>query len=240
MNRALPVACLADIKSSAIKPNAVAALCALAAALSCQPATAQTAGQWLVALGINEISPQVKSGDLSPPSLPGTRIDVRSARAPILTVVKMLTDNWSVEGFAGLAYKHEIVGAGAIQGVGRLGSVKAISPTVLLQYRFLAPTDGFRPYLGIGPSYAHFFDERGSATLTALSQPGSVATRMKIDDALGLSMQVGANFKLNERWFLDASVIKTLLKTTTTLSTGQKLDAKLDPVSTNFSVGYRF
>ena len=235
MNRALPVTTVA-----VVKPSALACLCGLVASLVCTPATAQTAGQWLIGLGINETSPQVKSGDLSPPSLPGTRTDVRSARAPILTVVKMLTDNWSVEGFLGLPYKHEIVGAGAIQGVGRLGSVKQVSPTVLLQYRFLAPTDGFRPYLGIGPSYAHFFEERGSATLTALTRPGTVATRMKIDDALGLSMQVGANFKLNERWFLDASVIKTLLKTTTTLSTGQKLDARLDPVSTNFSVGYRF
>ena len=233
MNRALPVTTVAFVK-----PSALACLCGLAASLLCAPATAQTAGQWLIALGINETSPQVKSGDLSPPSLPGTRTDVRSARAPILTVVKMLTDNWSVEGFLGLPYKHEIVGAGAIQGVGRLGSVKQVSPTVLLQYRFLAPGDGFRPYLGIGPSYAHFFEERGSATLTALTRP--VATRMKIDDALGLSMQAGANFKLTERWFLDASVIKTLLKTTTTLSTGQKLDARLDPVSTNFSVGYRF
>ncbi len=227
-------------RSGAFKTSLLAALVAGAALACCLPAAAQTRGQWLIALGMNETSPQVSSGDLSAPSLPGTRIDVRSARAPILSVVKMLSDNWSVEGFAGLAYKHEVVGAGAVQGVGRLGSVKQISPTVLMQYRFLAPNDAFRPYLGAGPSYVHFFDARGSAALTALTQPGTVATRMKADDAFGVSMQVGGHFRLGERWFLDGSVIKSLIQTTTTLSTGQKIDTSLNPVSTNFSVGYRF
>jgi outer membrane protein len=51
---------------------------------------------------------------------------------------------------------------------------------------------------------------------------------------------VGATYAFNERWFLDATVLHTFLKTTTTLSTGQTLDTKLDPTTLALSVGYRF
>jgi outer membrane protein len=47
-------------------------------------------------------------------------------------------------------------------------------------------------------------------------------------------------FNVNDRWYVDAAVIKTFLKTRTTLSTGQTLDIKLDPVTLSFGVGYRF
>lgn len=230
MNRATP----------AIRFQAISAAVLTLTALTCQPVSAQSAGAWLFKAGINTITPEVRSGDLSAPSLPGTRIDIKSASAPIISATYMLTDNWSAEAFAGLPYKHEVVGDGAVKGVGRLGSVKQISPTALLQYRFLAPAEQFRPYLGAGLSYGHFFATQGSAALTALTQPGTTATRMKVDDAFGLSVQIGASFKLNERWFIDAAAIKTFIKTTTTLSTGQKIDTKLDPLATNVSVGYRF
>ena len=53
-----------------------AALATLALAGAAQ---AQVAGTWSVRLGATHISPQVKSGDLSAPSFPGTKVDVGSA-----------------------------------------------------------------------------------------------------------------------------------------------------------------
>lgn len=212
-----------------------AVLCAAGGA-----ATAQSAGQWLVKAGVNTIAPQVESGDLSAPSLPGTKIDVEKATSAILTLTYMLTDAFSLEFYAGLPYEHDVVGDGAIKGVGKLGSVKQISPTLFGQYRFLAANAPLRPYVGLGLTYLYHYDEEGSGTLTALTNPGGPPTRMSADDAWGLSPQIGVNYKLNERWFVDASVIKTFIKTTSTLSTGQKIETKLDPVSANLSIGYRF
>ena len=63
---------------------------------------------------------------------------------------------------------------------------------------------------------------------------------MLASSAFGLSPQIGATLALGERWFLDASVIKTFIKNKNTLSTGQTINTKLDPLSTNLSVGYRF
>jgi outer membrane protein len=203
-------------------------------------AMAQSAGTWLIKSGINTIAPQVDSGDLSAPSLPGTKIDVEKASAVIVTAAYMLTDAVSLEFYAGLPYKHDVVGDGAIQGVGRLGTVKQVSPTLFAQYRFMAASAPLRPYVGLGLTYLYHFDEEGSGTLTALTNPGGPPTRMSAGDAWGLSPQVGVNYKLNERWFIDASVIKTFIKAESTLSTGQKIETRLDPLSANLSLGYRF
>ncbi|HUG24887.1 OmpW/AlkL family protein [Piscinibacter sp.] len=203
-------------------------------------ATAQSAGTWLIKAGVNRIAPQVESGDLSPPSLPGTKIDVESASSAILTATYLVTDAVSLEFYTGLPYEHDVVGDGAIAGVGKLGSVKQVSPTLFAQYRFMPPSSGFRPYVGLGLTYAHFYDEEGSGTLTALTNPGGPPTKMSASSAWGLSPQIGVSVKLGERWYLDASVIKTYIENTNTLSTGQSIDTKLDPLSTNVSIAYRF
>jgi outer membrane protein len=224
-------------KAFLMAATSVVAMACLAYASS---AHAQEAGSWAVKLGVNQIRPQVSSGNLSAPSLSGTKIDVKSATSLILTGTYGYTDNISVEAYIGLPYKHDVVGDGAIAGVGRLGTVKQVSPTIFAQYRFLAPSAPLRPYVGIGPTYAYFFDEQGSGTLTALTNPGGVPTRASVDSAWGVSGQVGITWDLQNHWYLDGSVIKTYVKTTEHLSTGQSLDLKLDPISVNLSIGYRF
>lgn len=213
-----------------------AALLALAAG----SASAQSAGSLQVKIGVNQISPQVDSGDLSAPSQAGTKIDVKAATSVILSLNYMLTDHVSVEGFAGLPYKHDVMGAGAINGVGKIGSVKQVSPTVFAQYRFMEPKAQVRPYVGLGLTYGYFYGEEGTGTLTALTNPGGTPTRLKTDSAWGLSPQVGATVSLNDRWFIDAAVVKTFLKNKTTLSTGQTIATKLDPLSLALSIGYRY
>ncbi len=201
---------------------------------------AQSAGTWLFKGGINTISPAVSSGDLSASSLPNTKIDVKSATSLIATATYLLTDHVSVEAYAGLPYEHEVIGDGALAHVGKLGSVKQVSPTVFAQYRFRSAESVFRPYVGLGLTYAYFYGEEGSAALTALSNPGGPPTRLQAESAWGLSPQAGLTYNINAHWFIDASIIKTFLKTTNTLSTGQKIKVKLDPVSVNASLGYRF
>lgn len=213
---------------------------AMLAGLGCTAAQAQSAGQWLFKLGVNNIAPKVSSGDLSAPSLPGTKIDVKDATSVIFTGAYMVTDNMSVEFLAGLPYKHDVVGAGTIQSAGKLGTIKQVSPTLLGQYRFLSPSAMFRPYLGAGITYAHFYGTEGSGTLTSLTNPGGSPTHMSVDSAWGGSVQAGATYHLMDRWYLDASVIKTFIKTTSHLSTGQSIDTKLDPLSVNVSIAYQF
>jgi outer membrane protein len=223
-----------------MKKTYFAALAATVVTLASGAAQAQSAGEWLLKGGVNQITPQVKSGDLSAPSLPGTQIDIKAATSVIATIAYMYTDHMSVEFYAGLPYKHDVVGAGEIAGVGKIGSVKQVSPTVFAQYRFNDASSQFRPYIGLGLTYAYFYGEEGSAALTALTNPGGSPTRMSADSAWGLSPQLGLTVDLGNRWFLDAAVLKTFLKNTNHLSTGQSIKTTLDPISTALSIGYRF
>lgn len=202
-------------------------------------ASAQSAGTWMIKAGYNKITPQVSSGNLSAPSLPGTKVDVGSGSALIVTGAYMFTDNISAELYLGLPYKHDLTGDGAIKGVGKIGSVEQLPPTLFAQYRFLEAKSVFRPYVGLGLTYAMFQKETGSATLSALTNPGG-ATTLSVANAWGITPQVGVTYAFNDKWFADAGVSKTFIKTTTTLSTGQKIDTRLDPVVVNFSIGYRF
>ena len=98
----------------------------------------------------------------------------------------------------------------------------------------------FRPYVGLGITYAKFQKERGSAQLTALLNTGGPGATFKLDDKWAASYQLGGTVKINEKWFLDASAIKTKLATDVHFSTGQYQHVRLDPLAVNISIGYKF
>jgi outer membrane protein len=203
-------------------------------------ANAQSAGSWMARAGVTTIAPQVTSGDLSAPSFAGTKTDVGSATQLGGGISYMLTNNVSVDVPLALPFKHKLYGAGAIAGVGQIGEVQALPITVFLQYRFMEANSKFRPYLGLGATYAKFFNEQGSGTLTALTNPGGPPTKLKVDSKFTVTPQVGATVAFDEKWFFDIFYSKSKLTTKNTLSTGQTLDIALDPVSYGVAVGYKF
>lgn len=213
---------------------------ALASLMATHVAQAQSAGEWLFKVGANRIAPKVQSDPLSPPALPDSRIDVKAKTSLIVTATYMYSDNLSVELFGGLPYEHDVVGTGGIDGIGKLGTVKQVSPTVLGQWRFGESQSMLRPYVGAGLTYAYFYGSEGSAALTGVTNPGGPPTTMEVKSKLAPSVQLGATMRIDDQWFVDAAVIKTFLKTTTTLSTGQHIDTKLDPLSVGLSLGYRW
>lgn len=70
---------------------------------------------------------------------------------------------------------------------GSLGSVKAVPPTLTLQYH-LAPQEKVRPYIGAGVNYTNFFDVTGALD----------AEDVEIEDALGVAGQAGLNIMLSD------------------------------------------
>jgi len=177
---------------------------------------------------------------VSAPALPHTKADVDSDTQPRFAIAYMYSDNISTEIDLGAPYKHTLEGAGAIQGTGKLGTSEVLPPAAFLQYRFFQPNTMFRPYAGLGISYAKFQKEQGSPELTAILNTGGPGATFKIDDKWAACFQLGLTAKINEAWFVDASVIKTKLKTVVHFSTGQTQDVRLDPLSLNVSIGYRF
>lgn len=221
---------------SSIKQLALAAAMTVAGS-----ASAQSAGQWTVMAGVNKITPKADSGDISAPALPGSKVDVGSDTQPVITPTYGYTDNLSVQASLGLPSKHELSGAGAIAGTGKLGTVKALLPTVFGQYRFFEPKSMVRPYVGLGLTYAYFFDATGSGQLTSVTNIGSTTpTTFKFDNKFAVIGQIGVAVSFGDRWFADLSFTKTKLKTAMNFSSGQHVDIRLDPATIGFGVGYKF
>jgi len=202
---------------------------------------AQSAGSFIVYGGAAQINPQVESGDLTAPSLAGTKVDVKKASSFVGGVTYFWTDNISIDLPIALPFKHDVVGAGAIEGVGKLGTVKSLPMTLLAQYRFGDANSAFRPFVGAGPTYGYFFKPRATATLSGITG-GSPATptTLSMKSRLGATLELGAAYNVTKDWSASLSVTKTFIKTTGSLSTGQTIETTLDPVSIKFGVGYRF
>ena len=221
--------------------NSAIKLLAIAAALgAASGACAQSQGEWLAKVGVNRISPDVTSGDVTAPSKPGVKADVGADTKPIFSVGYMFTDHVSAELMLGAPYKHTLYGAGSIEGTGKLGTAEALPPTIFAQYRFLEPSATVRPYAGLGYSYAYFRKETGSAQLTAVLNTGGEPVTYSLDAKHAISFVIGATAKLSDVYYADVNVVKTKLKTTAHFSTGQTLDIKLDPLAVSLSVGRRF
>ncbi|MGI9132629.1 MAG: OmpW/AlkL family protein [Rhodoferax sp.] len=215
---------------------------ALAAALATTTgAGAQTAGTWMVRAGLMTLAPQVNSGFLSKPDFyEGSKVDVRAATQVGGGISYMYTDNISVDVPFALPFKHKIVGAGAIKGEGDIGEVQALPATVFLQYRFLESTSAVRPYVGLGATYAYFFNPQGSGRLTATLNPGGPPSSFTVDSKFIVTPQIGATFAVNDKWFVDVFYSKSKLNTRTTFADGHTIDADLDPISYGIAVGTKF
>ena len=163
-------------------------------------AHAQSAGTWMARVGAIGLYPQVSSGDLSPPAFPNTQTDVSSDWTLGGGITYMITDNWSVDIPLALPFTHTLTGAGAIAGVGTIGTTKALPITMWGQYRFGEAKSAFRPYLGAGLTYAYFYDENATNTLNALSGgTPSNPTTFSIHDWRAGGSQAGATHAFNER-----------------------------------------
>ena len=204
----------------------------------------QSAGSWSASVGVTHIAPSVDSGNLTSVPLHGTfsntQVDVNSNTQLTGAVNYMATDHINLHLPLGMGFKHEVSGAGAIAGTGKLVETKALPITLIAQYRFMEANAVFRPYLGAGLSYVKFYKEKGTALLTALTNPGGAATGVSFESKLAPTFQLGGVFNLSDKWFLDASYCKTILKTRATLTTGQTIDVRLNPNSYTLQVGYKF
>lgn len=214
---------------------------AVGAVAMCGLASAQSAGSWLGRVGVTNLSPDVSSGNLSPPSFANTKVDAKGDTQLSGGITYMLTDNLALDLPLATPFKHDLVAAGAIAGAGKLGSTKAIPATLLLQYRFNQANSAFRPYVALGLTYAYFYGERTTSYLTSQTG-GSPAnpTTAKVDNKFGVLAQLGFVYNFNERWFMDASYSKSFLKTDIHLSSGQSINVKLNPNVFALGVGYRF
>lgn len=216
-------------------------LAAASALLMAGAAQAQSAGTLSARIGATTIRPAVSSGDLSAPSLAGTKVDIGNATQISGGLSYMWTDNIAIDLPLAIPFKHEVRGAGAIEGTGKLADVQALPVTLTAQYRFGLPSSSLRPYLGAGVTYAAFIKPKSTAALSGLTggSPNN-PTLMTMENRWGPTLQLGFTAKFSGQWSLDATATKVLLKTKGHLSTGQEIDVELNPLAFSLGLVYTF
>lgn len=200
---------------------------ALAVAGTAAPAAP---GDWLVRVGMANVSPNDDSGELS--GLAGAGVSVGNDASLGITVGYMLGDRLGVGVLGALPFRHGIGGEGSIAGLGAIAEVKQLPPTVTLQYHF-APEAAVRPWVGAGFNYTTFFSEETKGALAG--------TDIRLDDSFGLAVEAGVDIDIDRDWFLGAQLWYLDIGTTAELGGGLGgIDVDIDPWVAMIGVGHRF
>jgi outer membrane protein len=192
------------------------ALSAAAVAMACwqQPVLARdNAARWQVKLLGSAVLPDGKLDKVkfAVPSVAGALPSNVETKAddnfvPTVAVEYFFTPNLSVETICCVT-QHDVDGRGALNGARLVSNAKIIPATFTAKYHLNA--GAIKPYIGAGPAYFIFFDEKPGATAQALG-----AARAKIDNSLGFALQAGIDIPVGasglgvtldaKRYFLSA------------------------------------
>ncbi|WP_352902416.1 OmpW family protein [Mesorhizobium sp. M0833] len=163
-------------------------------------------------------------------AVPGSDLSYSNTVTPELDISYFFTDNIAAELILGSTYAN-IGGQGTIGGLGNIGKVWLLPPTLTLQYHF---TDfgAFKPYVGAGVNYTIFYN-----------QGASRADALKVKNTFGTALQVGFDYMVDQHWGVNFDVKKLFLKPDFDVTVdGAKLTGKaeLDPWLIGAGVTYRF
>lgn len=174
---------------------------ALLATLSSATAIAHEKGDMLVRVGLTNVSPDDSSSNISLAGGDlGFGVNADGNTQIGLNFAYFLTDNWNIEVLAATPFTHDVnVNANPL-GLGKLGEVTHLPPTVTANYFFADKDAAFQPYVGLGLNYTIFFDEE----LTSVNE-GIGFSDLELDASLGWSAQVGFDYMINKEWFVNAS-----------------------------------
>jgi len=235
------------------------ALAGIAALASLSAAHAQTANSFYVTTGWFHFAPQDSSDPLKLDSMGGTPIGmaINNTGAGIgssdtlgLSLGYFITDSIAAEAEIGIPPKFDLSGEGQFKQFGKLGSARLWSPALLLKYYFNKPDSKFRPYAGIGVTYAWFTSAHITNTTFeqgVLGGPTSTST----DRSWAPVFNAGFNYNFTKHWFAGFSLSYIPINVIATFDSAvptqvgtltRKSEAKihLNPLVTYLKVGYVF
>lgn len=163
-------------------------IAALMAGLS-GPALAQSAGDWTVAIGAGSVMPKDDNGTVAG----SLDIEVDNDVRPTLTLEYFVRDNIGVELLAATPFEHDV----NVKGVGKVGSVKHLPPTVSVNYHFETGS-ALKPYVGAGLNWTSFWGEETTGALAGAD--------LNLRHSFGLALQAGADWWLNDKSAVRATV----------------------------------
>ncbi|MGI9232201.1 MAG: OmpW/AlkL family protein [Woeseiaceae bacterium] len=182
-------------------------------------ASAYEKGDWLVRVGVGNVDPKSNNGQIA---------SVDSGTALVFNGTYFFTPNLGFEILAATPFSHDI--NLAADGT-KVGEAKHLPPTFSLQYHFDTES-AFKPYVGAGLNYTLFIDEETTGALTGSS--------LKLDDSLGLATQLGADFDVSEKMYVNFDVRWMDINTDAELDGLPLEEVEIDPWVYSLTVGWKF
>ena len=206
-------------------------------------AIANQAGDFLVRGGATLINPDNNKSNIMLGGADSTMTLTNGNNTQLgLNLVYFFDSNWAIELLAATPFSHDITiqDKNSVLGVNgeNLGQVKHLPPTLSALYYF-ETNSALKPYAGIGLNYTVFFDEGFSTGPKSLG-----LSNLALDDSFGLSVQLGADYQLDEKWSLNTSIRYIDIDTQATFDVAGnsigKADISIDPMVYSLMLGYKF
>lgn len=224
-----------------MKTITIAAAVAAATLLAPVQARAAEDGKLQVKILATGVLPDGKITGVTDPSGILTAADqtrLNDRVVPTLAVEYFVSPQVSVETICCLT-PHTVTGsAGPIDGAEIVDHVLVLPATVTLKYHFTS--EGVRPYIGAGPAWFFYIDEKPGTLPAALG-----VDRVKLDNKLGVAVQGGIDVPVNDKGMgVSLDVKKYWVKTAANYFVGgaKVLETrhKVDPWVISGGVYFRF
>lgn len=203
-------------------------------ALIALPAQANEKGDWRIRVGAGMVSPD---NPVYSDSTDDLAFEVDDGTSLVISGTYFFSPNWAFDILGAFPFSHDIKIGTVSPGTPfvKIGETKHLPPTFSFQYHFL-PDGMFQPYAGLGLNWTTFMDEELDQTLL----PGATVS---IDDSFGVAVQLGADWKLNDKWLLNFDLRYIQIEPDATLFDGVDTDTvgiDINPWVYALNVGYMF
>ena len=192
---------------------------------------AYEAGDMMLRVGAAGVYPTDESEEISTIAA-GAEVEADSAWSLGLSLAYMLTDNVGVGLLAAYPFDHDIDASGSISGLGTVGEITHLPPTLTLQYYF-NNSSALTPFVGAGLNYTFVYDEDTKGALAG--------SDLDVDDSWGYAFEAGIDYAINDQWMVSGQVYYIDLETEAEVSGGVgKFDVDINPWVYLITAGYKF
>jgi outer membrane protein len=208
---------------------AFAAVVSLPILASAESETLKT--PWLVRLRVLNMAPLNHSRAFTAlaTNFPSNAVELDKKTFPEVDLSYFFNPNWAVELVLTYPQQHDV----SLAGVGDIGTVTHLPPTLSAQYHYPIKNSAFTPYVGLGLNYTRIT----SANLRVQTMDLDV-TR----DSFGLAYGLGCDYKLTDRLSLNLDFKHVNIKTNVKVAANHAILTNLDvdPNLVSIGIGYRF
>ena len=211
---------------------------------------AQKAGDNFIGVGVANMSPSISLGALNsvgPAAVPfnaataGASASADSVYTLSLSYLHMFTDNVATEMSIGVPPKMTLDVHLKTSDHPAAASADVLTPTVVAKYLFNTPGDKWRPYVGLGLTYASFASVNANTSDPLVNALGG--TSASLSSSWAPVYNAGFIYNINDRFSINASISYIPLKTKATFfgsGTTTTGTVKLNPTDYVVRIGYKF